>query len=46
MFEYLRLVAGGSGNGSADFGNTQILLCRIGVAVAVLIALWLVFRRK
>jgi hypothetical protein len=46
MIEYLRLVAGGSGSGFATFGDTQILVVRVGVVAAIIIVVYLVFRRK
>jgi hypothetical protein len=46
MLEYLRLVGGGSGSESAAVGDTQILLVRVGVVAAMIVVVYLVFRRK
>jgi hypothetical protein len=46
MLEYLRLVGGGSGSGSATFGDTQILLVRVGIVAAIIVVVYLIVRRK
>jgi hypothetical protein len=46
MLEYVRLIAGGSRSDSANLGDTQLLLVRAGVVAAILLLLYLVFRRK
>ena len=46
MLEYLRLVAGGSGNGSSNLGDTQLFLVRAGVVAVIIFVVFMVFRRK
>ena len=46
MLEYLRLVAGGSGNGASNIGDTQLFLIRAGVVVVVIVVVFFVFKRK
>ena len=44
--EYLRLVAGGSGSGSANMGDTQLFLIRAGVVAVIVFVVFMVFKRK
>jgi len=44
--EYLRLVAGGSANGSANLGDTQLILIRAGVVAVVIVVVFIVFKRR
>ena len=44
MFEYLRLLPGGSGSASSQ--DLHALLVGIGVVVAAIVAVYLVIRRR